>query len=152
MSSARFAVPFRVTLKPSLLLLATLLFMHGGALIWLITFVLPLWLKLVVAAVISASLVLQLRRHLLHKGDRVVIGLLWDGGDAWQLQRAEGEPLSAQLLGSSFVNPWLIVLNFKIESSRRMLPVVIMTGAIDSTSFRRLTSKLRRVTGAEPVV
>ncbi len=152
MSSARFAVPFRVTLKPSLLLLAMLLFMHGGALIWLITFVLPLWLKLVVAVVISASLALQLRRYLLFKGSRAVTGLIWDGGDEWQLQRAEGEALNAQLLGSSFVNPFLIVLNFKIESSRRMLPLVIMTDSIDSTSFRRLTSKLRRVTGAEPVV
>ncbi len=152
MSSARFAVPFRVTLKPSLLLLAMLLFMHGGALIWLITFVLPLWLKLVVAVLISVSLVLQLRRYLLFKGDRAVTGVLWDGGGEWQLQRTVGETINAQLLGSSFVTPFLIVLNFKIESSRRMLPVVILSDSIDSTSFRRLTSKLRRVTGAEPVV
>lgn len=152
MSSARFAVPFRVTLKPSFLLLAMLLFMHGGALIWLMTFVSPLWLKLIVAVAISASLLLQLRRYLLFRGDRAVTGVLWDGGDEWQLQRAKGEPLNARLLGSSFVNPFLIVLNFKIESSRRMLPVVIMTDSIDSSSFRRLTSKLRRVTGAEQLV
>ena len=145
MSSARFAVPFRVALKRSFLLAAALLFIHGGALVWLFAFALPMWVKLLVAIAIITSLLLQLRCHLLQKGGRAVMGLLWDGGDEWQLQRVQGEVSNAHLLGSSFVSPWLIVLNFKIETSRRMLPVIIMTDAIDSTSFRRLTSKLRRV-------
>lgn len=154
MSSARFAVPFRVVLKRSFLLAAAQLFIHGGALFWLFSFALPLWLKLVVAAVIIASLMLQLRTHLLLKGRRAVTALLWEGGDEWQLQSAQGETLHATLLGSSFVNVGLIVLNFRIESSRRMLPVIIMTDTIDSTSFRRLTSKLRRAAGrvAEPLI
>lgn len=146
MSSAKFAIPFRVTLKHSFLLIAALFFMHGGALFWLFSFSLPLWLKFVVAAVVVASLLLQLRRYLLLKGNYAVIGLIWDGGEEWQLQCASGETIHAHLLGSSFVNPWLIALNFKVESRRRMLPVIIMTDTIDSTSFRRLTSKLRRVT------
>jgi len=131
-----------------LLLAAALLFIHGGALIWLFAFALPLWLKLMAAPVIIASLWLQLRTHLLQKGRRAVTGLAWDGGDEWQLQTAQAESVKARLLGSSFVSPWLIVLNFKIEASRRMLPVIIMSDTLDSSSFRRLTSKLRRVSGS----
>jgi toxin CptA len=154
MSSARFAVPFRVVLKGSFLLAAALLFIHGGALYWLFLFAVPLWVKLITAITIIASLLLQLRCHLLQKGSRAVTGLLWDGGEEWQLQMAQGEAINGRLLGSSFVSPWLIVLNFKIESNRRMLPVIVMTDTIDSTSFRRLTSKLRRVSSKaeEPVV
>lgn len=147
MSSARFAVPFRATLKGSLLLSVALFFIHGGALLWLFLFALPVWVKLLLAIAIITSLLLQLRTHLLQKGRRAVTALLWDGGEEWQLQMAHGEGVTARLLGSSFVSPWLIVLNFKIESRRRMLPVIIMTGTLDSSAFRRLTSKLRRVAG-----
>jgi toxin CptA len=128
-----------------------LLFIHGGALLWLFVFALPIWMKLLVAIAIITSLLLQLRCHLLQKGSRAVMGLLWDGGDEWQLQMDQGETINASLLGSSLVTPWLIILNFKTETSRRMLPVIIMTDALDSPSFRRLTSKLRRVSvGAAP--
>jgi len=154
MSSTRFAIPFRGALKGSLLLAIALIFIHGGALFWLFSFVLPLWVKFVVAPVIIGSALQQLRCHLLQKGKRAVTGLEWDGGDEWQLQMAQGQSISARLLGSSFVSPWLIVLNFKTATSRRLLPVIIMADTIDSTSFRRLTSKLRRLAGTveKPVV
>lgn len=148
MSSARFAIPFRVSLKGSFQLAALLLLMHGGALYWLMLFVMPWWLKLPVAAAIVTSAVLQLRCHLLQRGPRAVAGVEWDGGDEWQLQMAGGENVSARLLGSSFVSPWLIVLNFR-SGSVRLLPLIIMTDRIDSTSFRRLTAKLRRLSGRE---
>ncbi len=152
MSSARFATPFSVTLHGSLQLAAILSLMHGGALVWLFLFVLPGWLTLMATAVVGVSLFLQLRRHLFMQGSRVVTALRWDGGDLWQLQRSQGEGVDATLLGSSFVTPWLIVLNFKIESGRLMLPVVVMPDSVDEASFRRLTSKLRRVAGAGPAV
>ena len=152
MSSARFATPFSVNLQGSLQLAAILSVMHGGALVWIFLFALPWWLTLMATVVIGISLLFQLRRYLFMQGDRLVTALTWDGGDLWQLQRSPGEEVGATLLGSSFVTPWLIVLNFKTESSRLMWPVVVMSDSIDKVSYRRLTSKLRRVAGTGSTV
>lgn len=147
MSSKRFATPFRVVLQRSILLSVLLLLMHGGALYWLSLFALPLWLKLIFSVCVIVSVVVQLRTHLLQKGRRAVTGLQWDGGEEWQLQIGSGEILTARLLGSSFVSSWLIVLNFRIVSGRGSVPVMLMPDSIDAASFRRLTAKLRRITG-----
>ena len=149
-SSAKFAVPFRINLKTSFILNGALLFMYLGAFYWLWAFDLNLVIKFFAVAGLIVGFINHTRQYLLKTSKRAVINLIWQDQNQWQLDTAGGESLKAKLLGSSFVNPWLIVLNFKPEQGGRMLPVVIMPDGVDSTTFRRLSAKLRMY-GAEAV-
>jgi len=148
--SAKCAVPFRIILKRSFILNGALLFMYLGTFYWLSAFNLNIAIKLVLFAVITAGFVTHVRQYLLRNSKRSVNNLLWQDQNQWQLTTATGEMIKARLLGSSFVNPWLIVLNFKPEQGGRMLPVVIMSDGVNRTTFRRLSAKLRMY-GAEVV-
>jgi len=142
-SSAKFAVPFRINLKTSFILNSTLLFMYLGAFYWLWAFDLNLFIKLALMSALIVSAVIHSRQYLFKNSKRAVTNLVWQEQNQWLVDTASGETINAELLGSSFVNPWLIVLNFKPEQGRRMLPVVIMPDGVDSTTFRRLSVKLR---------
>lgn len=142
-SSEKFAVPFRITLKTSFILNGALLLMYLGAFYWLWAFDLSLLIKLVLLAALMVGFINHSRRYLLKTGKRAVSTLIWQERDQWQLETVRGETVNAKLLGSSFVNPRLIVLNFKPEAGGRMWPVVIMPDSVDSTTFRRLSVKLR---------
>ncbi len=143
-SSAKFAVPFRISLKTSFILNGALLFMYLGAFYWLWRFDLNLLAKLIVVAALIAGFINHTRQYLLKTSKRAVTNLIWQEQNQWQLNTSTGETIMAKLVGSSFVNPWLIVLNFKPEQGGRMLPVVIMPDGVDSTTFRRLSAKLRQ--------
>ncbi len=149
-SSAKFAVPFRVTLKTSFLLNSALLFMYLGAFYWLWVFDINLLLKLIVLAALIVGFIHHARQYLFKNSRWAVTQLVWQDKNQWQLNMATGENVKAELLGSSFINPWLIILNFRPEQGGRMQPVVIMTDSVDSTTFRRLSVKLR-LYGAEAV-
>lgn len=142
-SSAKFAVPFRIILKTSFFLNSAILFMYLGAFYWLWAFDLNVWLKLIVLAALMIGLINHTGQYLFKKTKRAVTQLVWQDQDLWLLNTATGETIMAELSGSSFVNPWLIVLNFKPEQGGRMLSVVIMPDSVDSTTFRRLSVKLR---------
>ena len=149
-SSAKFAVPFRISLKTSFILNGALLLMHLGALYWLWSFELNLFIKLALVAIVIVSVITHSRQYLFKNSKRAVTNLVWQDQNQWQLDTATGEAVTAKLLGSSFVKPWLIVLNFMPEHGGRMLPVVIMPDSVDSTTFRRLSARLR-IYGGEVV-
>jgi toxin CptA len=142
-SSEKFAIPFRINLKTSFILNGALLLMYLGAFYWLWAFDLNLLVKLVLLAALMVGFINHTRHYLLKKGRRAVANLVWQDQERWQLETVRGETLDVKLLGSSFVNPWLIVLNFKPETGGRLWPVVIMPDSVDSTTFRRLSVKLR---------
>jgi toxin CptA len=150
-SSAKFAVPFRIPLKTSFILNGALLFMYLGAFYWLWAFDLSLLIKLALMVALLLGLIVHSRQYLFKNSSRAVTNLIWQDKELWHLDTATGERIKARLLGSSFVNPWLIVLNFKPEQGGRMLPVVILPDGVDSTTFRRLSAKLRMY-GTEAVV
>ena len=142
-SSTKFAVPFRINLKTSFILNGALCIMYLGAFYWLWAFELNLLLELILVAALIVGFINHTRQYLLKTSKRAVTNLIWQQQDQWQLETARGEIINARLMGSSYVNPWLIVLNFKPEEGGRMLPVVIMPDSVDSTTFRRLSVKLK---------
>jgi toxin CptA len=142
-SSAKFAVPFRIPLKTSFILNGALLVMYLGAYRWLWLFDLDFLIKLVAFIAVSVGLVVHLRQYLFRNSRRAVMNMIWEERDQWQLETTTGEIISAKLQGSSYVNPWLIVLNFRPEEGGGMVSVVVMPDSVDSTTFRRLSVKLR---------
>lgn len=142
-SSRRFAVPFRLSLRGSFLLVGMLLFAYGGALGLITQYELSLGLKLVLMGVLLAAFLFHFRRYVTLKTPRAVVGLVSEGGEDWLLTLRNGDVLDGRLLGSSFAHPWMVVMHFKVEGRRRFWPVVIMPDGTDSTSYRRLLMRLR---------
>jgi toxin CptA len=130
--------PIAATLTPSPLLAGLLLGMHGmcALLLWLLPLSRPLQLTLLL--MLAASLTYHwLRDVLLRLSDSVSgLHLATDGTFSVRLRHDDWVP--AEVLGSSFVRPWLTVLNLKLEGRRSMLPVVLLPDTLNHDDFRRL--------------
>ena len=127
-----------VTLKASRILAALLAAMHalGIGLLWSLQ--LPLWLKAASTAWLLASLAFYLGRDAWRAFAWSVTALSMDSECRCGLQTAKGEWLDADLLGSSFVSPYLTVLNVRPQRSRWARHVIILPDAIDPERFRQL--------------
>jgi len=64
------------------------------------------------------------------------LNLAMDG--AFSVRLAGGEWVPAEVLGSSFVKPWLTVLHLRLEDRSRVLPLVLLPDMLPVDDFRRL--------------
>lgn len=142
-SSVRSAAPFRITPQTSFILNAALLFMYMGAFYWLFVFDIDLSIKLILMVTLFASLYVHSRQYLFKNNRWAILNMVWLEESQWQLDLASGKTIKARLLGNSVVMPGLIILNFKYAQRRRIISVVIMPDSVDTTTFRRLSVKLR---------
>ena len=127
-----------IAVGPSRRLAGMLAGMHvfAAALFWLAP--LPHWLAVLLTAVLLGSAWHTLRRHgfrtLLHS----LIALRLDADCRCEFQTRAGAWHEAALLGSSFVAPYLTVLNLKPAEGRLMKHLVIFPDAVNAEDFRRL--------------
>ena len=138
MSSPKYASP--LILKPETSRVFTGLFAlaHLGA----IAVVLPLnfsWaIKIVLLTLVVVSMFVVLRG----KGFASVKILTWKEDDEWVLQLNDGTEYETHLLPSSYMGPWLVVLNFSKAENQRGRSVTLFRDALDEKSFRRLRVRL----------
>lgn len=67
-----------------------------------------------------------LRRHpAFGFGPRALVRIIAHADGRWTLENPSRKALAAQLLGDSFVRPWLMVLNFRSEDGRRRTRIVL---------------------------
>jgi toxin CptA len=97
--------------------------------------------------VLALSLAFSLRRHAWLASARSLV--LLDLSDALEVEAVDrsGRSRDGTVLGTTFVAPWLIVINLKLERSRCPRAVVILPDATDRESFRaaRVWLRWRRV-------
>ena len=117
--------------------------MYLGAMYWVWVFDWPDALKLLVTAVLLFSAVMSARRYILLSGSRSISRVICEDGESWSLETAQGRTMTGTLVGGTCFQPWLVVMNFRVEGEFRSWPVVLMNDSTDSTSFRRLQVKLR---------
>jgi toxin CptA len=142
MSSSRFATPLTLKPKPSRILLGMLLLMHGGALLLLFPLALPVLAKSALATVLGLSLWHNWRQQLGRgRADRIH-RVVWKGDGDWLLITAAGEELAVDLHPSTYVHPWLVVLNFRLADRRRLRSLVLLPDTLDADSFRHLRLRL----------
>lgn len=152
-----------VRLKPSMRLAMTLSLAHFSAigLLWPLT--LPAIAQLAGSAILALSLVFHLRRYALLSSPASVRGLELSDEMICTLELGRGERITCTLLGSSFVAPYLTVLELKplriLESGKSMQSltpvsrsplrifsgrsVTILPDGIDAEEFRQLRVLLR---------
>jgi toxin CptA len=132
-----------VSLKGSRLLAVLLIAMHalGAVLLW--SFPLVLWLKAAATSALLASLVFYLRRDALRSLPQSVTALSLNSECGCAIQSVRGQWLETRLLASSFVSPYLTVLNLSPHGAWGARHVVIFPDAVDPEAFRQLRVLLK---------
>ncbi len=99
-------------------------------------------LNLVLGLVVIISLVYNIKTRVLRTGDSALKAVALDPVEGWSLYMATGVVERATLHPSSFVRPWLIVLNFSVRRfDRRSL--ILFSDSLDRETLRRLRVQLR---------
>lgn len=132
-----------ITIRPgfSHRLAAMLLIFHGSAVALLPYLPIPFLVAWVLALLLTGSLAYYWRLELLRKGQRAVTMMEWSGEGIWTLTGADGIVREAVLDGSSYLDPWLMVLNFNLtEGGRRH--AILPRDCMEPLLFRRLSVRL----------
>ena len=132
-----------VHLKPSRNLAVILGFAHFAAAGLLWPLALPVVVKLTGTAVLAVSLIFYLRHYALLRSPGSVVAFELSDEMACTLETRRGERIVCALLGSSFVAPYLTVLNLKPEEKIFTRSVVILSDGINAEEFRQLRVLLR---------
>ncbi|NOX75942.1 MAG: hypothetical protein GXP17_04880 [Gammaproteobacteria bacterium] len=138
MSSKKSVSPLTFTPEPSRVLMLILLVSHlgGAALLW------PLDLSAAVKALLVALLLMSLIASWPRRGKGGLQRLTWQADGDWLLQAHGGDDIEATLLPGSYRHPWLVVLNFQLEGSRRRRSVVLFADALEPEMHRKLRVRL----------
>lgn len=134
--------PLQVELKPSRRLAALLGAAHGGALLLLTTLPLPLWIIAVIAALLLWSAAHTISRHARRLGAHAVTALELADREQLQFRTGDGVWHRGQLLDSSTISLWMVLLNIRSDRGRP-LHVVIPGDGISADDFRHLRVWLR---------
>ena len=110
-------------------------------LVWLMP--LPFWLMGITSIVLLASAVFYFKRDGLLAFPHSIIALQVHSDCQCEIKSRQGEWIEAELLGTSFVAPYLTVLNFKVAGKRLARHIVIFPDAVDSEDFRQLRVLLK---------
>jgi toxin CptA len=132
-----------ITLHPSRRLTALLASLHGGAaaLLWSIP-VAPL-LSLAATLALAANLAWTLRRDALRLSPNAIVAVILYPDCRCEFTTRAGLTQEAELLGSSFVAPYLTILNLRPAGRRLARHAVILRDAVDGEVFRKLRVKLK---------
>lgn len=127
-----------IEVGPSRRLAGLLLGMHGFAAAMLGLAPLPHWLAALLMPVLLGSAWHTLRRDGFRKVRHSLVAVRLDAECNCEFQTRAGAWQEAVLLGSSFVAPYLTVLNLKPAGGRLVKHLVILPDAVNAEDFRRL--------------
>lgn len=134
--------PLQVELKPSPRLAVLLFAAHSGSLLLLAILPLPLWIIVPIAALLLWSAVHTISRHARRQGANAVTALELADREQLQFRTGDGAWHRGQLLNSSTISLWMILLNLRTDRGRT-LHVVIPGDGIGADDFRHLRVWLR---------
>lgn len=129
--------------KSSRILATLLILIHALSLLLIWIMLISFWLKLFISPVLLVSVVFYLRRDALLTLQDSSIALQIHSDCQCEIQNYLGEWVDATLLGTSFVSPYLTVLNFSMEGKFRVKHIAILPDAVNSELFRQLRVLLK---------
>jgi len=129
--------------KPSYRLAAILSLAHLAAAGLLCPLELPLGIKATAAVALVFSLIYYLRQDALLTANDAVVFFELSSEMQCTLTTRSGESMGCNILGDTFVAPYLTVLNLKPSGKILTRSVVILPDGIDVEEFRQLRVWLR---------
>jgi toxin CptA len=133
----------KIAIGPSRRLALLLCLVHMAAVGACLVVTMPVSARVVLIAVIAASCARSVYGAALLRSRDAVVALEIKNDGALSFQTRRGEWYQGTLLGSSFVAPYLAVLNLRCESSRRIHHVVILPDSAATDAFRQLRIWMR---------
>ena len=136
-------IALSVKLKPSIHLTVILCIAHFMTISvwWQLT--LPTDFKLIGSVILLVSLILYCRHHALLTSAKSIVALELNDAMECTLETRQGKHITCEILGSTFVAPYLVVLNLKSPNDASTRSVIILADAIDAELFRQLRVLLR---------
>ena len=139
-----------IRLRPSRILAAMLLLAHGGAAAAVIASGMPRELQAVLVLLLVANAGLAARRAALLRSPDSVIALEIAPDDALSIQTRRGDRIGCEVLGSSYVASFLVVLNLRGKDDGGTRRAVMLPDSLDPEDFRKLRVWLRWKAAAPP--
>lgn len=133
----------RVSLRPSFILAAILVIVHGAAIAVILMANMPPWLALIAIAALVINLGVSIWRNALTRGGNAVVEIGVASDTALSIRTRRGEWLECEVRGDTYVAWFLTVLNLRQIGTGKRLSVAILPDAIDAEDFRRLRVWLR---------
>ena len=133
----------RFALQPSRYLTLVLSIAHVASVALVLALHLPLAVIVVLCALIVASFVHAVLHHALLLTPHAIVGGHLAGAAEASLKRRDGRVIPADILGTTYVTPYLTVLNVQERGARLARNVVLMPDNVDAEAFRRLRVLLR---------
>jgi hypothetical protein len=99
------------------------------------------WGRLLLVVMVFASAYYYLRLHVLRDLKRSVIRAVIDAENKWEIMLADHSVHKVSLHASSFISPFLYVLNFKMANGR-FYTLLFFPDAISTDAARRLRVRL----------
>jgi toxin CptA len=142
----------RLSFKPSRHLLAYLVLGHLIAATCVLSVPLPLWLSFLLLNLLLASLLYSLRNQVWRTWPFSIVALQFEQDGTVFMHYRNGKTLEAQVLGSSFVAPYLSIILLKSQQSWVARSVLVLPDMLTPELFRtlRVWLKWRLGRGAVP--
>ncbi|VAX06947.1 hypothetical protein MNBD_GAMMA26-1982 [hydrothermal vent metagenome] len=132
----------RIEPKASRQLLLFLSAAHFAALLIVLFMPFDLVIKFFVVILVVANLLRLVRLHVFRSSANAIRLVEWDADGEWSLLLANGESLAGQLSPSSYVQTWLVILNFSIGCFVTR-SLILTPDTVDQALLRRLRVRLR---------
>jgi len=152
MWSEKYANPLQIELKPSKIALGVTLIVHLGAVVALLLSSISIAIKSLGMLLIVSSTLYSLSRigwtrhfKLSLRWVPIFKSVCWRD-EFWYLRVDNGTEYIAQLLPSSYVSRWLVVVNLRVTDlpwHSRNVSLLFLPDNIDKELFRRLRIRLR---------
>ncbi len=141
MSSSGFSTSLDLSPRPSVRAVAWVSALHMAAIALVLLSAPPKWVGLGMALLFLLSW-FSLRRHpAFGYGPRALTHLILHAEGGWTVESARGGREDAELLGSSVVQSWIMVLNFRLKQGGKRTRVLV-GDELDVDPMRRLRARL----------
>lgn len=128
----------RLALAPSRRLSAWLLAGHAAAAVCVYIVTIPLWLKGLLALMLLFNLTYTVTHQAWRRWPSSIVALQFERDGGVIMECRNGGVHEAQILGSSFVSPYLTIVLLKPIARWRTRAVVILPDAVAPELFRQL--------------
>ena len=136
-------VTLRIAIGPSRILAVVLAVAHLAALAVTFIVTLPAWARFLIATTIMVSGTWSICRAALQRSANAIVELEVGEGGHISCRTRDSQRREGEVLSSSFISPWLTVLNLRLAGAARARHVVILPDNVEKDTFRRLRVLLK---------